>query len=539
MKFPTAYALGALMASPSVNSLKFRATGRRNDAGALRRRGSLAGSSPLTDSADITYSTNITMGGQQFAVLIDTGSADLWVAGTVPNAKNSGKSSSVQYAIGSVEGPIEFAELQFSGFTVPDQAYLQVTPDSTNPAGTGLIGLGPVGGSNVYAALGSTTQGAGPLDRIFAQDPSTPNYLTVLLGRKDDPLNIFDGDMSIGEPLENYTSITSQPKLDVTIVPVRDSGDQHFQILLDANGIIGPDGKSIPVTSQVSGTQNKNQLTAVLDTGFSLSQVPKSVADAIYSRIEGAELSNVTGVGVTYIVPCNQEVNLTFQVGGVKYPVNPLDTTLDPSLLGMSSIQNSKGQSCCLAMFQPISFATGGDPVFDMILGMSFIRNVYALFNFGDFIAGSTSARGNPYLQFLSTTDSAKAHSDFVQVRLQGDDTTGTQTLQAAVPSATSSSSPWRPPTTYLIIGIVAFSVALLVALVSIIICQRRRRNNRRGRAAWGTYRPIDSPFQAPLNGQMHNPMPQGYNPHDGQVVYDAATYEKYGGYQNPWDHRY
>lgn len=83
--------------------------------------------------------------------------------------------------------------------------------------------------------------------------------------------------MSIGETLDGYSDVLDEPKLDVSIVPIRESGDQHFQILLDAGGLKGPDGKTIPVKTAVDETSNKQQATAVVDTGFSLSQVPRSV----------------------------------------------------------------------------------------------------------------------------------------------------------------------------------------------------------------------------------------------------------------------
>ena len=39
----------------------------------LTRRASLAGTTVLNDTSNIQYSTNITLGGNQFSVLIDTG----------------------------------------------------------------------------------------------------------------------------------------------------------------------------------------------------------------------------------------------------------------------------------------------------------------------------------------------------------------------------------------------------------------------------------------------------------------------------------
>lgn len=88
----------------------------------LRRRGNIFGSSSLSDSSDVRYYTNVSLNGQSFQVLIDTGrwdttskytaltlicpscSSDLWVAGSVSNAQGTGKSSSVSYAVGEVQG---------------------------------------------------------------------------------------------------------------------------------------------------------------------------------------------------------------------------------------------------------------------------------------------------------------------------------------------------------------------------------------------------------------------------------------------------
>lgn len=92
---------------------------------------------------------------------------------------------------------------------------VQVTPDQTNPDGLGLIGLGPNKGSNVFSAMGSSA-GAAVADRIFRQNTSAPNFISALLGRYDDPTDTFPGDITVGDVLEGYESITSQTKLEVT-----------------------------------------------------------------------------------------------------------------------------------------------------------------------------------------------------------------------------------------------------------------------------------------------------------------------------------
>ncbi|KAJ8481247.1 hypothetical protein ONZ45_g15374 [Pleurotus djamor] len=296
-------ALSSLAVVDVADAIKLTIHGRReakptNNGVSLRRRGNVSGSSPLVNHGDVSYYTNITLGGAEFTCLIDTGSTDLWVAGTVPNARDLGKTSGVNYAVGSVRGPIKTAALDFAGYTVPDQAFLEIVPGE-EPEGTGLIGLGPNSGSNIFKALNSSA-GHAVLDRIFTQNTSTPNYLTVLLGRSEDPTDMFPGDLTIGSILEGYENITSQPKLKVTDVPIWEVGDQHFQLLLDKDGIIGPNGQAVKVKTAVDETKDKRQVTAVIDTGFSLSQVPKYVffewriycrlvADAFYSGFAGAE----------------------------------------------------------------------------------------------------------------------------------------------------------------------------------------------------------------------------------------------------------
>ncbi|KAI5897246.1 uncharacterized protein SCHCODRAFT_02616991 [Schizophyllum commune H4-8] len=327
----------------------------------LARRGNLAGSSPLTNSADISYYTNVTLGGDDYEVLIDTGSSDLWVAGSVNNAKDTGKKSGVTYAVGAVEGALARSSLILPPLThplkglsrppsssslaspspirrivrvvppnspPPNRFTVEVTPDKENPKDKGLIGLGPNSGSNVYVELGSD-KGMAVLDSIFTQNTSTPNYITVLLGRLDDPTDTFPGDLTVGSILDNYTNIEKQPKLEVTEVPVCESGDQHFQVLIDAGGIIGPDGKSSQVHTEVDETQNKKQPTGggaggrarvstppspISSDDFSRSQVPRNVADAEYGR--GAGYSDVSGVGARRRGSCAARSGAAGGVGG-------------------------------------------------------------------------------------------------------------------------------------------------------------------------------------------------------------------------------
>jgi len=409
--------VAALSLLNTVSAWHTKISGHRNipNNPTLGRRATLFGSQ-LQDTGDVQYTTNLTVNGVNFNVIADTGSADLYVCTftDVPNSVDTGLTSSLTFAVGEVDGPVKTASLNFANYTVNKQAYLQVTADNTtNLPGTGLIGLGPSAGSNILLAFGGRAAGNTPLDNIFLQNTSTPNFITVLLGRADEPTNPFPGDLTVGQTLPQYDNVTSQPKLPVTSNPLGDSGNQHWQVLLDTQGAF-INGVNIPMNTVVASTSNPNQATAVFDSGFSLPQVPKAVADAFYENVKGALFTNVVGLGKAWTLPCSAEVNISFSFGGVKFPIHPLDASLTTKDLQIPDF-NVNGELGCIGAFQPVSF--DADTTFDMVLGMAFLRNAYMLINFGDFVDG-TKVTAQPYIQLLPlTTDPVAAHADFLKVR--------------------------------------------------------------------------------------------------------------------------
>ncbi|GLB38617.1 putative peptidase A1 family protein [Lyophyllum shimeji] len=477
--------------------------------------------SELNNTADISYYADIKIGGKVYTLLVDTGSSDLWISGRVPNSSRTQFSSAVSYAVGSVEGPVKTAEVEFAGYKIPDQAYLEVTPNVEHTEGDGIIGLGPNDGSNIYQEM-QAVAGAALVDRIFLQNRTTPNYLTFLLGRSDDPTDFYSGAFSIGEVIDGFENVLKQPKLPVSNVPNHQLHDQHFQLLLDEDGLIGPDGTAIPVYTEVIPTTDLKRATVVIDTGFSLPQVPSAVASAIYSRFAGAQLVNVASVGKIWVLSCHQEVNITFKFNGRPYPIHPLDATLDPKTIGLSGVTDVTGRPMCIGTFQPFSYNRGSNPNYDMVLGMAFLRNVYALIDYGDFIVGS-DGRDAPYVQFLSTTDLAEAHTDFVKIRLDGVDTTANQTLvkHHAI-------QPWMYYVIMTIVGVVIF------AGISFFFICRAKRNDKLAEAS------DTSPQQSPAPQMRVSIVPRGppsYHGHTAlvpDVLQPPQLYGAHGGAPPP-----
>ena len=118
------------------------------------------------------------------------------------------------------------------------------------------------------------------------------------------------------------------------------------------------------------------------------------------------------------------------------------------------------------------------------------VRNAYMLINYGDFVDGASSKTADPYIQLLPLTqDLAEAHSDFVQVRLMGVDSTANfHLLPASVlpPNNDDNSNndesfaekvhPYLP---YIIAGSVLLGVAALIGIAMCIATSRRKRYRR------------------------------------------------------------
>ena len=133
-------------------------------------------------------------------------------------------------------------------------------------------------------------------------------------------------------PLEN---ILNAPKL-----PVPDRigflNTGHWQTVLDPNGIIGPDGERIETISTVPGGEpgpgdemGTRKLNVVFDTGYTRPQLPAHVIHSIYGRIPGATYVARSGNSSGYYrnIPCDYELNVTFEFAGLAYPIHPLDLT--------------------------------------------------------------------------------------------------------------------------------------------------------------------------------------------------------------------
>ncbi|KAI0778821.1 hypothetical protein BD413DRAFT_119199 [Trametes elegans] len=175
---------------------------------------------------DLLYLVNITLGGQDFMVQIDTGSSDLWV-----NAKGRGEIKTTnqtdliakgECGSGSVEGPELFAELRLGEYTIPSQAFINATKfGGTMDIMEGILGMefdtAMISGNftDAYGPAAAATLARGRHEPLGAGPPSLPPFFDILLTRTDLPTHSpFEGLFLIAQHAPEYAArVAAAPRV--------------------------------------------------------------------------------------------------------------------------------------------------------------------------------------------------------------------------------------------------------------------------------------------------------------------------------------
>ncbi|KAG9103064.1 hypothetical protein FRC06_000303 [Ceratobasidium sp. 370] len=374
-----------------------------------------ANDSEIANSNNMFYSTNITIAGVEVPLQLDTGSTDLWVypeayPGIFANAHNfTDVPVGVRYGKGSVEGFLSVTNVSFADFDVDDQAFISVTSatdmDSLFKRGAyGIMGLGFDTLSNVVTAVQekyNATWGRSLLSNLFIQEPNTPNHVAFALERADDLDDMATGSFDVGEIQPQYAAIEQSSP-----IPLWPETANRWTVLLDAMNVAN---SSVPLNSTFEGDNESDppagKSVALLDTGSSFALIPKWAVDEIYGSIPGSAYSAQDD---TWFVPCMAEGVLSFTIGTVTIHIHPLDISL-PQVYTKSSGEQA---TYCINTFVPLSPDL---TAFDFLFGDSFLRNVYAVYDFGDFDASGNM--GKPYVKLLPLTDPTAASASFKKNR--------------------------------------------------------------------------------------------------------------------------
>ncbi|EIW65821.1 hypothetical protein TREMEDRAFT_46056 [Tremella mesenterica DSM 1558] len=352
----------------------------------LLKRKRSTGEVSLTDvGIDASYSGQVSIGtpAQDFLVILDTGSADLWVAGagcdssecqgtalfdTTSSSTFSSTSQQFQisYGSGDAEGTLASDTVTFGGFSVTGQTFAVVNETTSSLISAPLSGL------------------MGLAWKSIAQSQATPMWQALAAsGSLSSPemafyLQRYRGDSSAAQVESSGGEFTlgglDSSKFTGSMNYISISADDEDYWRIPVQGLT-VDGTSISTSSA----------QAAIDTGTTLIGVPSSVVTAIYSQIPNAEaMSAASGYQGYYQYPCSSNINVTLSFGGKNYAMSNADMNLGSF---------TRDQSMCTGAFFEMDFSSGS-PI-QWIMGASFLKNVYTSFRYSPAAVGFAALSGN------------------------------------------------------------------------------------------------------------------------------------------------
>ncbi|GAA5937791.1 hypothetical protein JCM3775_002127 [Rhodotorula graminis] len=327
--------------------------------------------------ADLSYYAPIGIGvpAQYLNCILDTGSADLWVASdycssddgcssTIPlynstlstTALDMNTSFSVKYGSGSAQGEIFQDYVSFAGYNVSSQAFALVESVSETILGgeiSGLMGLGwqPLAASsvtpfwqNLYQANALPFPGFGV---------SLTRYIDVANASAVEP----GGSLTFG--YLNASLYSSE----INYLDIPAGMESYWVVRMDAVAVNG--------TNATSWAQGDGQMVAI-DTGTTLIGGPRDVVASVYAQVEGAKAATGNYNGY-YSYPCDNNVSIALTFGNITYNMSAVDFNLGP--FGIDAETN---RSTCLGAFFNLNFGSGSK--ISWVVGAAFLKNVYSVY---------------------------------------------------------------------------------------------------------------------------------------------------------------
>lgn len=335
--------------------------------------------SPLHDYMDTSYLSTIDLGtpaNQEFLVVMDTGSSNLWVPSTncdsscdctlieppcydKPKYNSSasstyvkdGRTFAIAYGTGDCSGYLSTDSLTIGNLTVPDQTFGEATHMADffhAQRMSGILGLG-------YPNI-AEQQVKPPVQNMIEKKLIENPIFSVWMEKARDTAGGIAGEILFGGiDSTKYTG-------NITYHPVSKKG--YWQMTMESFSIKG----------QTSAPSKGFQV--ISDTGTSFITMPLDEAIMVVKAMPpGTQVDADSGI---IVLPSCESVNdvpdLIFQFDGKKYHVTGYDYTI-------------KIQQFCIVGIQ-----AADEGSIDMILGDSFIRTWYQVYDFGNDRVGFAEA---------------------------------------------------------------------------------------------------------------------------------------------------
>ncbi|XP_043356287.1 gastricsin-like isoform X4 [Dermochelys coriacea] len=325
----------------------------------------------LANDLDLSYYGEISIGTppQNFLVLFDTGSSNLWVPSTYcqsqactthtlfnPSASSTyssdGQTFSLQYGSGSLTGVFGYDTVTIQDISITKQEFgLSETEPGTSfvyAQFDGILGLG----FPAIAAGGATTVMQGLMQENLIDSPLFSFYLSGQEGIQDGGELLFGGvDSNLYSGQIVWTAVTQ---------------DAYWQIGIEGFSV---DGQSTGWCR--SGCQG------IVDTGTSLLTAPQEIFVQLMEDIGAQE----NGYG-EYVVSCSSidsMPTISFTISGTSFPLSP-----------SAYVLQSNSRECVVGISPTYLPSQNGQPRW--ILGDVFLRSYYSVYDVGNSKVGFAPA---------------------------------------------------------------------------------------------------------------------------------------------------
>ncbi|KAH9039286.1 acid protease [Lactarius pseudohatsudake] len=323
----------------------------------------------VNQNADSSYYGSIAIGTPPVAynVILDTGSADLWVADNSCSANCQGIQTfdastsstytnltqpfSIQYGSGSASGTLATDVVQMAGFQVAKQVLATCDDFSDGLLSapvSGLMGLG-------WQSLSSS--GSVPFwQSLFEGNALDEPLMAFYLTRFVNGTNVADQ-----EPGGVFTLGATNTSLYTGQIDYQTVDTTAYWTLTLTNLTVNSNSVTIPSGSGSSSL-------AAIDTGTTLVGGPAAQISELYAQIPGSAPGTGNYEGY-YTYPCSTTVNVALSFGGQSWSISPSDFELT---------QLSGSQ--CLGGFFELSSSQSSSSQVGWIVGDTFLKNVYSVF---------------------------------------------------------------------------------------------------------------------------------------------------------------
>lgn len=319
---------------------------------------------PISNFMDAQYYGPITIGtpGQQFKVIFDTGSSNLWIPSL--NCKSlsclhmakynsahsttyvkDGRAMKIQYGSGAVAGIVDNDTVNVAGLAVKQALFAEMTQVSWNFVGASFDGILGLAWQSISVLNLPTI-----FDLMVTQGLVTGHsfafYLTKTAGAVGSAL-------TLGGTNPNYYTGN------INYVPL--IAENYWMIQVDKASVGGK-------ASTLKG------FNGIVDSGTSLIVGSPAVIDAM--------LLQIGAVGQVDCTKISSYPQISFTIGGIEYPLDPTDYIL--------KVTDQQGDEECIVGLQAMNFPSSFGTA--VILGDSFIHVWYTHFDKGNERVGFAKA---------------------------------------------------------------------------------------------------------------------------------------------------